>query len=199
MSNNKRKNNIHCSFCGSPAYLVKTIIEGQDGVFICDDCVRTSMQIVRKNELEFYTPNEQELPKPSEIKSKLDEYVIGQEYAKRVLSVAVYNHYKRLKINLDEFDSEVELEKSNILLIGPTGTGKTLLARTLAKILNVPFAMADATTITEAGYVGDDVETVLLNLVQNADYNIKAAERGIIYIDEIDKIARKKRINKYYS
>lgn len=191
MSNNKRKNNIHCSFCGSPAYLVKTIIEGQDGVFICDDCVRTSMQIVRKNELEFYTPNEQELPKPSEIKSKLDEYVIGQEYAKRVLSVAVYNHYKRLKINLDEFDSEVELEKSNILLIGPTGTGKTLLARTLAKILNVPFAMADATTITEAGYVGDDVETVLLNLVQNADYNIKAAERGIIYIDEIDKIARK--------
>lgn len=191
MSNNKKKNNIHCSFCGTPAYLAKTIIEGQDGVFICDDCVRTSMQIVRKNELEFYTPNELELPKPSEIKSKLDEYVIGQEYAKRVLSVAVYNHYKRLKINLDEFDSEVELEKSNILLIGPTGTGKTLLARTLAKILNVPFAMADATTITEAGYVGDDVETVLLNLVQNADYNIKAAERGIIYIDEIDKIARK--------
>ncbi len=191
MSNNKQKNNIHCSFCGTPAYLVKTIIEGQDGVFICDDCVRTSIQIVRKNEVEFFSTNAQELPKPSEIKSKLDEYVIGQEYAKRVLSVAVYNHYKRLKINLDEFDSDVELEKSNILLIGPTGTGKTLLARTLAKILNVPFAMADATTITEAGYVGDDVETVLLNLVQNADYNIKAAERGIIYIDEIDKIARK--------
>ncbi len=191
MSNNKQKNKIHCSFCGTPAYLVKTIIEGQDGVFICDECVRTSMQIVRKNGVDFYSTNEQELPKPSEIKSKLDEYVIGQEYAKRVLSVAVYNHYKRLKINLDEFDSEVELEKSNILLIGPTGTGKTLLARTLAKILNVPFAMADATTITEAGYVGDDVETVLLNLVQNADYNIKAAERGIIYIDEIDKIARK--------
>lgn len=191
MSNNKQKSKIHCSFCGAPAYLVKTIIEGQDGVFICDECVRTSMQIVRKNEVDFFTTNEQALPKPSEIKSKLDEYVIGQEYAKRVLSVAVYNHYKRLKSHLDEFDNEVELEKSNILLIGPTGTGKTLLARTLAKILNVPFAMADATTITEAGYVGDDVETVLLNLVQNADYNIKAAERGIIYIDEIDKIARK--------
>jgi ATP-dependent Clp protease ATP-binding subunit ClpX len=191
MSNNKSKSKVNCSFCGAPSYVVKTIIEGQNGVYICDECVRTSMHIIKRNEFESTNYLGEELPKPSDIKAKLDEYVIGQEYAKKVLSVAVYNHYKRLRLNLDEFNNDVELEKSNILLIGPTGTGKTLLARTLAKILNVPFAIADATTITEAGYVGDDVETVLLNLVQNADYNIKAAERGIVYIDEIDKIARK--------
>lgn len=181
-----------CSFCGRPVTEVKSLVEGPGGVYICDSCINKSSEVIRKNEQRQsnFGFNES-LPKPSELKGKLDEYVIGQDYAKKVLSVAVYNHYKRiLSNNLSGFN-DVEIEKSNILLLGPTGTGKTLLARTLARILKVPFAIADATTITEAGYVGDDVETVLVHLLQNADYNEKQAEKGIIYIDEIDKIGRK--------
>jgi ATP-dependent Clp protease ATP-binding subunit ClpX len=191
--NHKDENNVRCSFCGKPSHLAKGMIEGIDNTFICDDCVEKAANIIKVNKrssLELY--KDQVLPKPSEIMNKLDEYVIGQEYAKKVLSVAVYNHYKRIKYNdFVKEDEGVELEKSNILLLGPTGTGKTLLARTLANILKVPFAIADATTITEAGYVGDDVETLLLQLLQNADYNVELAERGIVYIDELDKIGRK--------
>lgn len=184
---------LYCSFCGRSSREVSSLIEGPEKVFICDICVQSSMEIIKKNAARsLEVEGESRLPKPSELKTKLDEYVIGQDYAKRVLSVAVYNHYKRIYSGILENEfADVEIEKSNILLLGPTGTGKTLLAKTLARILKVPFAIADATTITEAGYVGDDVETVLLNLVQNANYNVQQAERGIIYIDEIDKIGRK--------
>lgn len=190
-------NIVHCSFCGRTSKEVDSLIEGPNKVFICNNCVENSYDLISKNDLntDKYANNKEiQLPKPSDLKSDLDKYVIGQERAKKVLSVAVYNHYKRinsLNKSSKNYDSDVELEKSNILLIGSTGTGKTLLAKTLAKSLNVPFAIADATTITEAGYVGDDVESILLRLLQNADYDPKKAERGIIYIDEIDKISRK--------
>lgn len=190
-------NIVHCSFCGRTSKEVDSLIEGPNKVFICNNCVENSYDLISKNDLntDKYANNKEiQLPRPSDLKSDLDKYVIGQERAKKVLSVAVYNHYKRinsLNKRSKNYDSDVELEKSNILLIGSTGTGKTLLAKTLAKSLNVPFAIADATTITEAGYVGDDVESILLRLLQNADYDPKKAERGIIYIDEIDKISRK--------
>ena len=181
-----------CSFCGKEKSKVKKLIAGPDGVFICDECVDLCRDMMAK----MPSNSEQEkveLKKPAEIKAELDEYIIGQDKAKRVLSVAVYNHYKRINNMLsgEHSDDDVEIEKSNILLLGPTGSGKTLLARTLARILNVPFATSDATTLTEAGYVGEDVENILLKLIQNADYDIERAQRGIIYIDEIDKIARK--------
>ena len=191
MSNDKTKN-VKCSFCGKSQENVKKIIAGP-GVYICDECIGVCQEII---EDEFYEEEEeieevenQKVPTPSEIKKTLDEYVIGQDEAKKTLSVAVYNHYKR--INNKELIDDVEIQKSNILLLGPTGCGKTLLAQTLAKVLNVPFAIADATTLTEAGYVGEDVENILLKLIQSADYNIEKAEKGIIYIDEIDKISRK--------
>ena len=184
-----------CSFCGKSQKDAKVLIEGPNGIFLCDDCVKQCNLII-KEEIENLQKDDGEiktLPKPAEIKNKLDEYVIGQEKAKKLLSVAVYNHYKRIlaKEKGYHIDDDVELEKSNILLIGPTGSGKTLLARTLARILNVPFAIADATNITEAGYVGEDVESILVRLVQAADYDIEKAEKGIVYIDEIDKIAKK--------
>ncbi|MDE6558129.1 MAG: ATP-dependent Clp protease ATP-binding subunit ClpX [Clostridia bacterium] len=180
-----------CSFCGKPEDLVKRLIAGQNDSFICDECVEICRDMIRDTVDESFEPVP--LKKPSEIKDELDKYIVGQDEAKKVLSVAVYNHYKRINNKLTNGDDldEVEIEKSNILLLGPTGCGKTLLARTLARILNVPFAATDATTLTEAGYVGEDVENILLKLIQNADYNIERAERGIIYIDEIDKIARK--------
>ncbi len=186
--NNNR--NVKCSFCGKPQEVVKKIIAGP-GVYICDECISLCQDIIDEevfdNEEEVF--EQVDMPIPEEIKKVLDEYVIGQEEAKKTLSVAVYNHYKRIN-NLDLID-DVEIQKSNILLLGPTGCGKTLLAQTLAKILNVPFAIADATTLTEAGYVGEDVENILLKLIQSADYDVEKAQKGIIYIDEIDKITRK--------
>ena len=184
---------VRCSFCGKPQEAVNRIVAGP-GVYICDECVAVCKNILENdtyNEEEFgYSINEEEkLLSPKEMKEILDKYVIGQENAKKTLAVAVYNHYKR--INNEEEDNDVEIQKSNVLLLGPTGCGKTLLAQTLAKILNVPFAIADATTLTEAGYVGEDVENILLKLIQAADYDIALAEKGIIYIDEIDKITRK--------
>ena len=180
---------VKCSFCGKPQEVVKKIIAGP-GVYICDECIALCQDIIDE---EIYEPEEKKEPVemlvPAEIKKVLDEYVIGQEEAKKTLSVAVYNHYKRIN-NLDLID-DIEIQKSNILLLGPTGCGKTLLAQTLAKILDVPFAIADATTLTEAGYVGEDVENILLKLIQAADYDIERAQKGIIYIDEIDKITRK--------
>jgi ATP-dependent Clp protease ATP-binding subunit ClpX len=178
-----------CSFCGKSAEFARRIIAGP-GVYICDECVKVCEQILAEDETELTTGFKGDVPKPREIKDYLDQYVVGQDYVKKALSVAVYNHYKRIA-HAGDVHAEVEIEKSNVLLIGPTGTGKTLLAKTLAKKLKVPFAMADATTLTEAGYVGEDVENILLKLIQNAGGNIGAAERGIIYIDEIDKIARK--------
>jgi ATP-dependent Clp protease ATP-binding subunit ClpX len=189
----KQGDKIACSFCGRSSEEVSSIIAGPD-VYICDLCVSSSVDIIRNNMAAISAKRQSTRANltPVEIKKALDEYVIGQEHAKRTLAVAVYNHYKRIDSNenLQNLD-EVEIEKSNILLIGPTGTGKTLLAQTLARILDVPFAIADATTLTEAGYVGDDVETILVYLLQNAEYNIEKAERGIVYIDEIDKISRK--------
>lgn len=184
---------VVCSFCGRNSKEVESLIEGPADVFICNVCIETSYDLLEENKSKTgQFDSDIKLTPPRELKAKLDQYVIGQDRAKQVLSVAVYNHYKRISNQQlhNEFD-EVELEKSNILMLGPTGTGKTLLAKTLARTLNVPFAIADATTVTEAGYVGDDVETVLLALLQNADYDEKAAQRGIIYIDEIDKIGRK--------
>jgi len=180
-----------CSFCGRSTREVEPMVEGPDGVSICADCVDLCQTIIRQKQRQSSTFRSilEDVPTPREIKEFLDQYVIGQEHAKRVLSVAVHNHYKRLA-NIENEQTDVEIEKSNVLLIGPTGCGKTLLARTLAKFLNVPFAIGDATTLTEAGYVGEDVENVLLKLLQAADYDIEAAQRGIIYIDEIDKIGK---------
>lgn len=182
------KKQLKCSFCGKNQDQVKRLIAGP-GVYICDECIDLCSEIIQDEFEESVEIDTTSLPKPAEIKNYLDQYVIGQEKAKKALSVAVYNHYKRIQSNMIEDD--VELQKSNILLLGPTGSGKTLLAQTLAKFLNVPFAIADATTLTEAGYVGEDVENILLKLIQNADYDVEKAEKGIIYIDEIDKIARK--------
>ena len=194
MARNDEKKSVRCSFCGKPQSLVNRLVAG-NGVYICDECVRLCMSIID----EGYQPESvstaevtlrrDQLPKPAEMRATLDDYIIGQDRAKVVLSVAVYNHYKRI-LRVDQ-DNDVELQKSNVLLIGPTGSGKTLFAQTLAKMLDVPFAIADATTLTEAGYVGDDVENILLRLLQAADYDVELAERGIIYVDEIDKIARK--------
>lgn len=189
-----QEDGLFCSFCGKHRTEVDQLVSGP-GVFICNECVELCEEIIHKNdftdedgEIEFSFDT---LPKPQEIKEYLDQYVINQDRAKKVLSVAVYNHYKRLMSNKEMDEDGIELQKSNILLIGPTGSGKTLLAQSLAKYLNVPFAIADATTLTEAGYVGDDVENILLRLIQAADFNVSLAEKGIIYLDEIDKIARK--------
>lgn len=179
---------VKCSFCGKTQDQVKKMIAG-NGVYICNECVALSKKIIDDELKADVVKEAKELPKPMDIKKQLDDYVIGQDRTKRVLSVAVYNHYKR--IGQMDIDSSTQLQKSNIALIGPTGSGKTYLAQTLAKILNVPFAIADATTLTEAGYVGEDVENILLKLLQNADYDIESAQRGIIYIDEIDKISKK--------
>ncbi len=194
MATNKEKS-VKCSFCGKSQDGVDRIIAGP-GVYICNECVKVCSNIIEDDLYEdtelTYTLNEDAvLPSPAEIKAVLDTYVIGQEEAKKTLSVAVYNHYKRISNEKEQSDDDVEIQKSNVLLLGPTGCGKTLLAQTLAKILEVPFAIADATTLTEAGYVGEDVENILLKLIQAADYDVEKAERGIIYIDEIDKISRK--------
>jgi len=181
---------LKCSFCGKSQKQVKKLIAGP-GIYICDECVDLCNEIMDEETKQDKDIDFQDLPKPNEIYSILNDYVIGQEKAKRVLSVAVYNHYKRIKYESKLAKDDVEIQKSNILLIGPTGCGKTLLAQTLARILNVPFCIADATTLTEAGYVGEDVENILLKLIQAADYDIKRAESGIVYIDEIDKISRK--------
>ncbi|MBC7333567.1 MAG: ATP-dependent Clp protease ATP-binding subunit ClpX [Actinobacteria bacterium] len=187
----KRKNEfLKCSFCGKSQKQVRKLIAGP-GVYICDECVDLCNEIIDEELREEKEVDFKDLPRPHEIYSILNDYVIGQERAKRILSVAVYNHYKRIKCEVKPDKDDVEIQKSNVLLIGPTGCGKTLLAQTLAKILNVPFCIADATALTEAGYVGEDVENILLKLIQAADYDIKRAETGIVYIDEIDKISRK--------
>jgi len=191
MAGKGEKRTVRCSFCGRTQNQVGRIIEG-NGVFICEECVRQCKEILgdTADEVDFkdYFNNKEKLLKPEQIKAKLDEYVVGQDDAKKTLCVAVYNHYKRIKHNTG---TDKDFVKSNVLMVGPTGTGKTFLAQTLAKILNVPFAIADATTLTQAGYVGEDVENILLRLIQAADFDVKSAEQGIIYIDEIDKISRK--------
>ena len=192
MAKSTKSKEIRCSFCGKSQNSVERIIAGP-GVYICNECIKVCSNIVEdelyeNNETEYTINKQEKLPTPEEIKAVLDSYVIGQEDAKKTLSVAVYNHYKRIN---NQKDSDVEIQKSNVLLLGPTGSGKTLLAQTLAKTLKVPFAIADATTLTEAGYVGEEVENMLLKLIQAADYDVEKAEKGIVYIDEIDKIARK--------
>ncbi len=179
---------LHCSFCGKSQDEVRKLIAGPT-VYICDECIELCNEIIAEEAEERFVPGKLTVPKPAEIKAKLDEYVIGQEHAKKILSVAVHNHYKRIESK--SISTDVELQKSNILLIGPTGSGKTLLAQTLARILDVPFTIADATCLTEAGYVGEDVENIILSLLQAADYDIERCQKGIVYIDEIDKISRK--------
>lgn len=191
---NNNDKTIHCSFCGRSSHEVNSMVAGPNDVYICDRCVADASGIVKSDLASMSKKREQNykpLLKPAEIKAKLDEYVIGQEEAKKTLSVAVYNHYKRISTELqDEFD-DTEIEKSNIILLGPTGCGKTLLAKTMANIIDVPFTIADATVLTEAGYVGEDVESILSSLLQSADYDVEQAKRGIVYIDEVDKVARK--------